>query len=86
MANLDNLNITVPKDYRSDDILFKIRKKKEPEIKVQKFRSFSISTNSTGTFMIGNKIFQMIQLFELLKEHGLSATIPSFVTLGPTKF
>jgi len=81
-----NLNIAVPKEYTNSDILFKIQNKKEINPKIQKFRSFCIGVGGGSIIMIKGKKIHLMHLFTVLKEHGLSETIPIVVNLGPLSF
>ncbi len=81
-----NLNIAIPKEYTNSDILFKIQNKKETPQKVLKFRSFSIRTGGGCYLVIKSKKIHITHLFTVLKNHGLSETLPISVTLGPLTF
>jgi hypothetical protein len=80
-----NLSITVPKEYTDRDVIFKINKKRTDEPKIHKFRSFQIPL-SGNEIIIGKKKIHVLYLFNILREHGLSETLPIKVSLGPLKF
>ncbi len=80
-----HMNFTFPQEYTDRDVLFKIQKKKEIEPKINKFRSFAISTLD-NCIVIKNKKIHMSHLFTILKEHGLPETMPIIVSLGPLMF
>jgi len=81
----DGLSITLPKEQLTNKILFKIEKEKVIS-PVLKYRSFRLYANSFAKLMVAGKEILREDLFDLLKKHGLSPTIPITVTLGPTKF
>lgn len=83
-ANMDQININMPKEYTGNNVLLKIEKEKPQKIE-QKFRSFAIVPNN-GVLIIKNRRINVVELYSLLQEHGLSKTLPIFVTLGPTTF
>ena len=76
------LSINVPDNYNYNDkeVLFKIQKKKTDQ-KIQKFRSFNITV--FGNYLqIKDKKIHVMHLFTILKERGLSATLPVQISLG----
>lgn len=85
-AHNDNLSISLPKEYTGKDIFFKVQQKKKHEPHVQKFRSFNIFASNLGSIQVRGKLLNIIHLFNLLKEHGLTETLPTQVILGPLTF
>lgn len=85
-TDTQNLTISIPKDYDQQNMLLKLQKKVIKEEKVQKFRSFSFNT-SNESVTIKEKAIHLQHLFKILKEHGLSETIPINISLSvPFKF
>lgn len=79
-----NVKLDISKEIAGRDILLKMQTPQPKPDKVQKFRSFQIA--SLGTIMLGNKAVTWTDLYDLLKKHGLSKTLPSYVTLNPAVF
>jgi len=79
-----NINFSIPKDYNDKDILLKINSK-VTNSKEHKFRSFAIRKEG-NVLQIGNKWIAVEHLFNVLKERGLSKSIPMFVSTCPVKF
>lgn len=71
----DGINLTIPKDYGDKDVLFKIQKQREHKPHEQKFRSFCF-TLKNNYIKSNNKNIHVSHLFELLKKHKLSDTLP----------
>ena len=72
------LNFQVPPELADKDVFFKASKPKaKPE--ESKFRSFHIGGD---TLSIDGKSVHISKLIELLREHGLSKTLPITVLLG----
>lgn len=74
MAN-NKLDITLPEGYQSKDLLVKLSKVAVDVGPIQTFRSFRIVTLG-GMIQIGDKNISEIHLFNILKEHGMSSTVP----------
>src|SRR5689334_19701125 len=85
MSQADNINLTLPKDYQEKNVFLKIENKDPKPPKVEKFRSFAITASRSGV-ALGNKAVSLECLFKILQEHGLSKTLPVYVSLNPTKF
>lgn len=79
----ENLNISIPKEIKQDsDVLFRIQKKGVPiEPKTEKFRSFCVMLHGHAISVHGKQI-ALGHLFNILKQHGLSQTLPIVVSLG----
>lgn len=85
MSQADNINLTLPKDYQGKDLFLKIEKKESKPPKVERFRSFAILASRAG-IALGLKVVSLECLFKILQEHGLSKTLPVYISLNPTKF
>ena len=80
---MDN-NIVIPKSS-NDNILIKVSKQEEPKEKILNFRSFAIPIPN-GTIDVKARGIPISELYDLLKEHSLSPSLPMYVSLAPSKF
>lgn len=86
-ASDGTLSVTVPAAaYTGKNVLVKIDAVATKSHEPNKFRSFCLPATDTG-IIIGNKTIPSKHLFDVLKQHGLAATVPmhvSFVGALPT--
>jgi ATPase family associated with various cellular activities (AAA) len=83
----EQFSFCIPRDFKEKDILFKTQTKKEKIVQpLEKFRSFFISMSNNGISVFDNGMYKNIKichLFEILKNHGLSPTIPMEIESSP---
>jgi len=81
----NQFEVLLPKGYEENDVLVRVKPKDKHVEPPSKFRSFCISYSSHG-IPIKNKVFSIATLFGILKNHGLTSTLPMHATLGPVQF
>jgi len=80
----NQLEVMLPKGYEDNDVLVRVKPKKDNVQQPSKFRSFCITCQSG--IVIKGKLFSVSTIFDILKKHGVESTLPMCVSLGPTKF
>ncbi len=76
-----NITITIPKECSEQDVLFKLNKRAPPN-REEKFRSFLLPL--VGAHLrIGDKNCTLSSFYDILREKGLSSTMPAIVSFNP---
>ena len=74
-----NIKLDIPSNFTDNEVIFKINKKKEAKVTEQTFRSFSFLITNED-IIIDQKKIPTYRLFNILRAHGLSDTIPIYVS------
>jgi hypothetical protein len=83
---MNKVEVMLPEGYQDSDVILRVKPPTGPEPTPPKFRSFAIGSFGHNGITVKGKLFPYSTLFDILKNHGMSSTIPMTVTLGPTKF